>query len=56
MHFGVIAQLARAPALQAGGCGIVPHWLHKVTFTGYKRDAGSIPVLRETVVSLMVKQ
>ena len=25
---GAVAQLVRAPALQAGGCGIVPHQLH----------------------------
>ena len=29
-NFGVVVQLDRAPALQAGGYGIVPHRLHPV--------------------------
>ena len=31
--YGVIAQLARAPALQAGGRGFDSHWLHSWELT-----------------------
>ena len=37
---GVIVQLARTPALQAGGPGFDPQWLHTFQSTKYENYAG----------------
>ena len=38
MLFGGLAQLARAPALHAGGRGFESHILHQLTLTPYLRS------------------
>lgn len=47
---GVIAQLARAPALQAGGYGIVPHWLHDQLCDNGYFETDSRPVCLMTTI------
>ena len=43
--FGAIAQLARAPALQAGGPGFESPLLHQVTLTSGWPNKGAKPVV-----------
>lgn len=51
-NFGVLAQLARALALQAKGHRFDSDMLHEVTFTGYERDMRSNRLLSFGEVSL----
>ena len=55
IFYGLACTKAGVSPLQGESGGFDSLRVHKVTFTGYKRDAGSIPVLRETVVSLSGK-
>ena len=44
--YGLACTKAGVSPLQGESGGFDSLRVHKVTFTGYKRDAGSIPVLR----------